>query len=250
MSETERLLEGENVTKQFGGFTAVDDVDFEIRRGEIVGLIGPNGAGKSTLFNCITGAMEPEAGNIRFDGDDITARPEHRIAQSGLIRLFQEVRVYDDMTLYENVLVSRDHSTESAVDMFRQYDDETHRRAEELLREIDLWDMRTDLAGTLSYGQQKLVEFAMTLMADPELLLLDEPAGGINPTMIQHMLQYINDANQKRNKTLFVIEHNMDVIMEISDRIYVMGSGDVIAEGEPAEIRQNKRVRGAYLGGQ
>lgn len=249
MQDEKPILEGKNVTKRFGGFTAVDSVDFEINRGEIVGLIGPNGAGKSTLFNCITSVLTPDEGTIRFDGKDITNEEEYRIAQSGIIRLFQDVRVYGDMTLYENLLVSRDHSTETTMDMFRRYDPTTRERAEELLREIDLWELRSERAGDLSYGQQKLVEFAMTLMADPDLLLLDEPAGGINPTMVENILSYITDVNQNRNKTLFVIEHNMDVIMSISDRIYVMGSGDVIAEGDPAEIKQSERVRNAYLGG-
>lgn len=244
------LLSGMDVTKRFGGFTAVDDVDFEIQRGEIVGLIGPNGAGKSTLFDCITGVYETDDGQVTFDGQTITNRAEYRIAQKGLIRLFQEVRVYSGMTLYDNMLVSIDHSTESTVNVFGQYDEEIHRRAEELLREVDLWSMRDTMAEDLSYGQKKLLEFSMTLMADPDLLLLDEPVGGINPTMIQSILSYIRDVNEKREKTLFVIEHNMDVIMDISDRIYVMNSGQMLEEGDPATIRDSDRVKQAYLGGQ
>lgn len=243
------VLSGENVTKEFGGLTAVDTVDFEIQRGEIVGLIGPNGAGKSTLFDCITGVHDVDEGRIMFDDDDITDRSEHRIAQSGVIRLFQDVRVYQGMTLYDNMLVSVNHGTEDVADIFRQYDETAHQRAEELLREVDLWSMRGEEAGTLSYGQQKLLEFSMTLMADPDLLLLDEPVGGINPTMIQTVLAYIRDINEQREKTLFVIEHNMDVIMDISQRIYVMSNGEILAEGDPATIQSSERVKQAYLGG-
>lgn len=243
------VLQGEGVTKSFGGLVAVDDVDFAIEAGEVVGLIGPNGAGKSTLFNCITGHMEPDRGTISFDGEDITAEPEHRIAQRGIIRLFQETRIYGGMTLYKNLLVSVDHSEESTPDMFRGYPESVHQRAERLLREIDLLGKRDEKADDLSFGQQKLLEFAMTLMAEPDVLLLDEPASGINPTMIQTVLDYLDRITSERVLTLFVIEHNMDVIMDISERLYVMDSGAVLAEGAPAEIQQSEEVKRAYFEG-
>lgn len=243
------VLRGENVSKSYGGLVAVDDVDFEIEPGEIVGLIGPNGAGKSTLFDCITGAEDPDDGTIALEGEDITDEAEYRIAQRGLIRLFQETRVYDGMTLYENLLVSVDHSQESGFDQFRGYPDEAHERAEQLLREIDLWGKREEEAADLSFGQQKLLEFAMTLMTAPDVLLLDEPASGINPTMIQTVLDYLERITANREITLFVIEHNMDVIMDISERIYVMNNGAVLDKGEPAEIQQSDAVKQAYFEG-
>ena len=243
------VLYGENVSKSFGGLVAVDGVDFEIETGEVVGLIGPNGAGKSTLFNCITSHASPDSGTIVFDGERITGEPEHGIAQRGIVRLFQETRVYGEMTLYENLLVSVDHSEESTLDVFRGYPEVVHDRAEELLREIDLWEMRNEEADDLSFGQQKLLEFAMTLMAQPDVLLLDEPASGINPTMIQTVLDYLDRITSEREITLFVIEHNMDVIMDISERLYVMDNGTVLAEGTPSEIQQSEEVKRAYFEG-
>lgn len=243
------ILSGENVSRSYGGLVAVNGVDFEIESGEVVGLIGPNGAGKSTLFNCITGVEDLDEGTIAFDGEEITDDPEYKIAQRGIIRLFQETRVYDGMTLYKNLLVSVDHSQESNLDQFRGYPDAAHERAEQLLREIDLWGKRDEEAADLSFGQQKLIEFAMTLMAEPDILLLDEPASGINPTMIQTVLDYLEQITADRDITLFVIEHNMDVIMDISERIYVMDNGEVLAEGEPAEIQQSEAVKQAYFEG-
>lgn len=243
------ILEGQNITKTFGGLTAVDGVDIEIEEGEIVGLIGPNGAGKSSLFNCITGTYEMDDGSIQFRGDDISELAEHQVAQQGLMRLFQEVRIYDEMTLYENLLVSVDHSEESTVDMFRRYPEAVHEQAEDLLKYVGLWEKRDIEAGELSYGQRKLLEFAMLLLADPDMLLLDEPAGGINPTMIEKMLDFINDVNEQQQKTLLVIEHNMEFIMRVSDRIYVMANGEVIAEGDPETIQNSERVKKAYLEG-
>jgi len=243
------ILSGENISKSYGGLVAVNGVDFAIEPGEVVGLIGPNGAGKSTLFNCITGVEGADEGTIAFNSEEITDEAEYKIAQRGIIRLFQETRVYDGMTLYKNLLVSVDHSQESTLDQFRGYPDAAHERAEQLLREIDLWEKREEEAGDLSFGQQKLLEFAMTLMAEPDVLLLDEPASGINPTMIQTVLDYLDKITSDREITLFVIEHNMDVIMDISERIYVMDNGEVIAEGEPAEIQQSEAVKQAYFEG-
>lgn len=243
------ILSGEGITKAYGGLIAVDDVDFEIEPGEVVGLIGPNGAGKSTLFNCITGVENPDAGTIVFDGDDITHLQEYKIAQRGLVRLFQDTRIYGGMSLLNNMLVSIDHSDESNLDMFRRYPGALHHRAEQHLREVDLWDKHDEEASDLSFGQQKLLEFAMTLMTEPDVLLLDEPASGINPTMIETVLDYLNTITTEREITLFVIEHNMDVIMDISERIYVMANGAILTEGEPEAIQQSEAVKQAYLGG-
>ena len=241
------VLRGEGVTKRFGGLTAVDAVDFRIDPGEIVALIGPNGAGKSTLFNCVTGTMHPDAGRVYLAGEDVTDWPEHRIARAGLARTFQQTRIFDRMTVLENVLISGRDDRGLAATMRRP--PETDREeADDLLEYVGLEGLRDVHAGRLSFGQQKLIEFTMALMAEPQVMLMDEPAGGINPSMIERLLEYIRDANEERDTTIFLIEHDMDFVMEIADRIYVLAHGERIAEGTPAEIQNDERVLDAYLG--
>ncbi|MFC7045914.1 ABC transporter ATP-binding protein [Halobacteriaceae archaeon GCM10025711] len=241
------MLRTEGVTKSFGGLVAVDDVDIEVNKGEIVGLIGPNGSGKTTLFNCITGAMDADGGEVYLGDDRITDWPEHRVARGGLYRMFQHTRIYGGMSVLKNLLVSASTDSSPAT-AFRPPSDDARERAEELLRYVGLWGLRDVQAGRMSFGQQKLLEFAMALMADPDVLLMDEPAGGINPSMIEQLLDYIRDANTEEEVTIFLIEHNMDFVMEIADRIYVLAHGEEIAEGTPSEIQQNDRVLDAYLG--
>jgi branched-chain amino acid transport system ATP-binding protein len=243
----ETVIRTEGVTKRFGGLVAVDEVDMHVDQGEIVGLIGPNGAGKSTLFNCITGTYQVDDGHVYLRGQEITGWPEHRVAQAGLGRMFQQTRVYEDMSVKENLLASAQRNN-SFVAQFRRPDSETHSRARELLEYVDLDGLADVRAGRMSFGQQKLLEFAMALMADPELLLMDEPAGGINPSMIEQMLDYIRDTNTEQNVTILLIEHNMDFVMEIADRIYALAHGERIAEGTPEEIQNDERVLDAYLG--
>ena len=243
----EPVLRGERVTKRFGGLTAVDTVDFEIDRGEIVALIGPNGAGKSTLFNCVTGTLQPDTGRIYLQGEDVTDWSEHRIARAGLARTFQQTRVFGRMSVLRNVLVSGQTDRGLATTM-RRADESTRETADELLEYVGLDRLRDVRAGRLSFGQQKLLEFAMALMAQPTVLLMDEPAGGINPTMIERLLEYIRDANEERETTMFLIEHDMDFVMKIADRIYVLAHGEKIAEGTPEEIQNDERVLDAYLG--
>jgi branched-chain amino acid transport system ATP-binding protein len=249
-SETESpgdpILRVEDLTKRFGGLTAVDHVNAEVREGEIVGLIGPNGSGKTTLFDCIAGRQHPDEGSVFLRGEAVTEWPEHRIAGAGLGRMFQHTRIYDGMSVLRNVLVSASEDR-TISRLFRPPSDDARERAEELLKRVDLWDLREMRAGRMSFGQQKLLEFAMLLMSDPDLLLMDEPAGGINPSMIRRMLDYIREANEG-GVTIFLIEHNMDVVMDVSDRVYVLAHGEKIAEGRPDEIQSNQRVIDAYLG--
>ena len=240
------VLRTEGLTKRFGGLTAVDHVDLEVPDGEIVGLIGPNGSGKTTLFDCVTGRLDPDGGAIYFDGREITDWPEHRVAGAGLNRTFQDTRVYSGMSVEDNVLVSADEGSFGAV--FRPPDEATTERARDLLEYVGLWNLRNVEAGRLSFGQAKLLEFAMVLMADPDVLLLDEPAGGINPTMIDQLLSYIRETNEREAVAMFLIEHNMDVVMDVADRIHVLAHGEKIAEGTPDEIRADDRVIDAYLG--
>ncbi|MDG5775987.1 ABC transporter ATP-binding protein [Haloarculaceae archaeon H-GB2-1] len=246
-SDSDVVLETQGVTKTFGGLTAVDDVDLAVEAGEIVGLIGPNGAGKSTLFNCITGTLTPDDGEIVLHGTTVTGKPEYEIAREGLGRMFQHTRVYGEMTVMRNMLVSakRDGGIGSVL---RRPSEEAREQATELLQYVGLWGLRDVRAGRMSFGQQKLLEFAMALMAEPDVLLMDEPAGGINPSMLNKLIEYIRSANTDREVTIFLIEHNMDFVMEVADRIYVLAHGEKIAEGPPAEIQENDRVLDAYLG--
>lgn len=244
--EANAILRTEGLTKRFGGLTAVDHVDLDVPDGEIVGLIGPNGSGKTTLFDCVTGTLDADDGAVYFDGREITGWPAHRVASAGLIRTFQDTRIYDGMTVEDNVLVSA--TGQSVGSVLRPPSEDAADRAQDLLEYVGLWRLRNVEAERLSFGQQKLLEFAMALMIDPEVLLLDEPAGGINPTMIDQLLSYIRETNEAEQVTIFLIEHNMDVVMDVADRIYVLAHGEKIAEGTPEEIRTNERVIDAYLG--
>jgi len=243
----EPILRTDGVTKRFGGLTAVDDVDLDVERGEIVGLIGPNGAGKSTLFNCITGSLDADEGTVTFEGQDITNWSEDGIARMGLVRMFQHTRVYGDMTVLENLLVSAAEDR-GLGNTFARPSSEAEEHAHELLETIDLEGLADVRAGRMSFGQQKLLEFAMALMADPDVLLMDEPAGGINPSMLGNLIEYIRDANTDQEVTILLIEHNMDFVMEVADRINVLAHGEKIAEGTPEEIQTDERVLDAYLG--
>ncbi|MFC7075967.1 ABC transporter ATP-binding protein [Haloarcula halophila] len=242
------VLRTDGVTKRFGGLTAVDSVDIEVNQGEIVGLIGPNGAGKSTLFNCITGSLDADEGNVYLQGEDVTDWPEYKIARAGLGRMFQETRIFGDMTVRKNLLIAAQEGGADVGNLLRRPDDSLLGRANELLEYVDLGGLADVRAGRLSFGQQKLIEFSMALMAEPEILLMDEPAGGINPSMIGKLIEYIRTANTDEEATIFLIEHNMDFVMEIADRIYVLAHGERIAEGTPEAIQNDQRVLDAYLG--
>jgi branched-chain amino acid transport system ATP-binding protein len=244
----EVVLRTEGVTKRFGGLTAVDDVDVAVERGEIVGLIGPNGAGKSTLFNCITGTLTPDEGSVYLYGDDVTGWPEHRIARAGLGRMFQQTRIFGEMTVRKNLLVAAQEAGGGVSNLLRRPGRDVRSRADELLEYVDLGGVADVRAGRMSFGQQKLLEFAMELMAGRDVLLMDEPAGGINPSMLRNLIEYIRTANEDEEATIFLIEHNMDFVMEIADRIYVLAHGERIADGPPEQIQNDQRVLDAYLG--
>jgi len=236
MSADVPVLEVDGVTKQFGNLTAVDDVSFTIAgSGEMVGLIGPNGAGKTTMFNTITNIHSPTEGDIRFEGESIIGAPIHEIAQKGLTRTFQDTRVLGRMTLRENLLIAS------------QVSDAPEERAEELLETIELDDKADQLARDLSFGQQKLVSISQTLMLRPDLVLLDEPFAGVNPTMENKILEII-DTFLDRGVNFLLIEHDMDIIMEHCDDILVMDAGELITRGDPNEVRNDERVVEAYFG--
>jgi branched-chain amino acid transport system ATP-binding protein len=251
-TRTERsapLLEVRGVWKRFGGLVANHDVSLDVPAGRITGLIGPNGSGKTTLFNAIAGHHPIDEGSIRFDGREISRMRTAPIARLGIIRTFQQTRVYRGMTCMQNMQISVPQAHETLGRMLRRPTAASTERGEELLAFTGLHTKRFVPAGELSFGQQKLLEFAMALMSGPRLLLLDEPTAGINPVLINGLVDRLHRANAELGITLFVIEHNMRVIMNLASHIYCMAHGEMLAQGTPEAIRSDPRVIEAYLGG-
>jgi ABC-type branched-subunit amino acid transport system ATPase component len=243
------LLELENVSKSFGGVRANYAIGLAVGEGEIVGLIGPNGSGKTTLFNSIVGQHPIDAGSIRFAGEEISRLLVSQIARRGIVRTFQQTRVYRRMTCLQNMVVSAPVAEEGIAAMLGRARREDKARAEGLLDFVGLAALRHSRAGDLSFGQQRLLEFAMALMSKPRLLLLDEPTAGINPTLINGVIDRLHRANAELQVTLLVIEHNMRVIMNLAQRLYCMSHGEMLTSGTPEEVRNDPRVLAAYLGG-
>ena len=241
-------IEIENVSKAFGGVQANRDISLSVPQGRITGLIGPNGSGKTTLFNSVVGYHPIDSGSIRFEGKEISRLRVPQIARLGLLRTFQQTRIYSKMNCVENMLISVPHRSGGWSTMFGDYPTELTEKAEHLLEFVGLYSKRKLISGDLSFGQQKLLEFAMALMNEPKTLLLDEPTAGINPTLINGLIDRLKRANEEFGITLFVIEHNMRVIMNLAERIYCLAHGELLAEGSPGEIRNDQRVVDAYLG--
>jgi len=237
------LLEVSEIKKTFGGLQALGGCSFAVEAGKVTGLIGPNGSGKTTAFNIITGYERPDSGVVRVSGVDVTGASPGRVCGLGIGRTFQLTRVFARLTLLENIRVGSRGVPRSKRKVM--YSDE---RCLELLDFVGLSRMARDLAGSLSYGQRKLVELATVLAQEPRVILLDEPAGGINPTLIEQMAERIRELN-KGGVTFLVVEHNMEFVMGICDTVAVMERGIVIAHGEPGQVRQDPRVLDAYLGG-
>jgi ABC-type branched-subunit amino acid transport system ATPase component len=242
------LLEVRNLSKRFGGVVANHDISLTVPEGRIIGLIGPNGSGKTTLFNSIVGQHPIDSGSIRFQGREISKLRVPEIARLGLLRTFQQTRVYDKMTCLQNMRISVPADEVSLFQMFTRFAPEVDERAEALLEFTGLFTKRHLRAGELSFGQQKLLEFAMALMAEPKLLLLDEPTAGINPTLINGLIERLKRVNADLGITLLVIEHNMRVIMNLAEHIYCLAHGELLADGPPERIRDDPRVIDAYLG--
>jgi len=242
------IIAVDNVTKSYGGVVANHAVSLTVPRGRITGLIGPNGSGKTTLFNSIVGYHPIDSGSIRFEGREISRLKGQEIARLGLLRTFQTTRIYGKMDCMQNMLISIPHRKERYSDMFSHAAPEVGERAEQLLAFVGLYEKRFLRASSLSFGQQKLLEFAMALMNEPTVLLLDEPTAGINPTLINGLIDRLKRANTEFGITLFIIEHNMRVIMNMADMIYCLAHGELLAAGEPAKIQNDQRVIDAYLG--
>jgi branched-chain amino acid transport system ATP-binding protein len=249
------LLEARNLHRSFDGVQALDDAEITVNPGELVGLIGPNGAGKTTLFDCLSGVTDPDAGTVRFDGEEVTGLPTYRRARRGMVRTFQQTRELETLTVTENVrLPAPDHPGERATDALLRTDRADEREAEvaerasELVDFFDLGELADEYAGHLSGGQRKLLEFARALMLDPDLLMLDEPLAGVNPTLARKITGYVERLNDE-GTTFLIVEHEVESLSALVDRLVVLHQGRVLAEGDPDEVLEDERVVEAYLGG-
>ncbi|MGV2827619.1 ABC transporter ATP-binding protein [Myxosarcina sp. GI1(2024)] len=248
------ILEARQLTKSFGGIKAVNNAKIAVTTGSITGLIGPNGAGKTTLFNLLSNFIKPDSGSIIFDDNPIHHLPSHEIAIKGVVRTFQVARVLSRLSVLENMLLATPRQTGENFfkvwfqqQKLRAEERENKRRAMDILESVGLVEKAYDYAGALSGGQRKLLEIARTLITNPKLILLDEPAAGVNPALIEQICQHIERWN-KQGISFLIIEHNMDVIMSLCDRVWVLAEGTNLAEGTPTEIQNNDKVLEAYLG--
>lgn len=248
-------LKADNISVKFGGLVAVDDVSFDIPTGGVVSLIGPNGAGKTTFFNVLTGLYKPTSGVVTFDEKNITAKPPHKIAQAGVARTFQNIRLFGLMTAEENVMVAMHSHLKSGIisTVFgtkrqRSEEEESKKTARELLDFVGIGNTADQFARNLSYGDQRRLEVARALALRPKVLLLDEPTAGMNPQESQTFVDFVYRVRDKKGVSILLIEHDMSVVMKVSERITVLDRGQKIAEGTPAEIKSNKQVIEAYLG--
>ena len=244
------ILEVKNVSKSFGGVKANVDISMSVEQGSIVGLIGPNGSGKTTLFNSIVGTHPIDNGSIRFNEKEVSHLPIPVVAKLGLLRTFQQTRIYGKLNCVDNMLISHKPNNDGIFSVFSKVPKELNEKAENVLNFVGLYQKRKLRAGDLSFGQQKLLELAMALMNEPKMLLLDEPTAGINPTLINGIIDRLIKVNKEFGITLLVIEHNMKVIMQLAQHIFCLAHGQLLANGTPKEIKNDKRVIDAYLGAQ
>ncbi|MFB6269268.1 MAG: ABC transporter ATP-binding protein [Halobacterium sp.] len=248
------LLGVDGLVKEFGGLRALDGVDIAVEEGELVGVMGPNGAGKSTFFNCVSGVVEPDAGTVVFDGEDVTGDQPEELARDGLVRTFQHTRQLDTMTVRENVrLAAPDQPGERTVPALlrtgemQSVEADVAERADELIEAFELDHLADEYASSLSGGQRKLLELARVLMLDPDLLLLDEPFAGVNPTLTNDIADCIQSLNDD-GMTVVVIEHELETLTALVDRLVVLEQGSVLVDGDPETVLQDERVIDAYLG--
>jgi ABC-type branched-subunit amino acid transport system ATPase component len=242
------LLEAHQISKNFRGIAALNCVDLSVYPGEIVGLIGPNGSGKTTLFDCLCCLQPIDGGKIFFKGENVTQSSPDRLARMGLARTFQRLRIYRQMSVWENMLISDSWRGKTIFKMLQPSDRDTQKRATELLEFLLLSHVRHEHAGNLSGGQRRLLEIGMALMSDPDIILLDEATSGVNPTLIETIKERIQYLNKEQGKTFLLVEHNINFISELCHRVYVLNHGEKLAEGTPEEIKANEEVINAYFG--
>lgn len=251
------LLDVRELEKHFGGLRACDRATFRIEAGRIAGMIGPNGAGKTTAFNCVAGFLKPDGGTVRFAGEDVTGLPPHRMFDRGLVRTFQIPQGLETMTVLENLMLAGEHQSGEAVwrnwllpGRVRREEERLEARAHEVLEQTQLGHQAYIRAGALSGGQRKLLELARALMAEPKMILLDEPSAGVNPALIRLLAEHIRGLSERLGLTFLIIEHNLDFIRQLCDPVVVMAQGRVLDVGTPADVLSNPEVQAAYLSGQ
>jgi branched-chain amino acid transport system ATP-binding protein len=251
------MLEIQGIEKSFGGLKAVNDCSLEVREGSITGLIGPNGAGKTTLFNIVTGHYKPDRGKINFQGDAIEGLAPHQIFKKRVYRTFQITREFSQMSVLENLMIMPEQQSGEKIwntwfraSAVRNQEEEIRDKALEVLEFVELIKLKDEYAGSLSGGQKKLLEIARSMMADPKLVLLDEPGAGVNPTLMHKLIANIETLRDEKGITFFLIEHDMDLVMNLCDPVIVMSEGTKLAEGKAEDIKKDERVLEAYLGGQ
>jgi len=250
-SQADAILETEGLTRKFGGFVAVDGVDLSIARNELRSIIGPNGAGKTTLFNMIAGVLDPTTGSIRLDGNDVTAVPVEERCQLGIGRSYQSNELFLEQTVFENVRMAAQTAQLGTFSrkMFGRAAEFAREHADEVLENVDLLDQREITAENLSHGDQRRLSIAIAIATAPDVLLLDEPTSGMSPDATEHTTELIRTIQAEMDVTILLIEHNMSVVLEISDKISVLSNGSLIATNTPEKIRENEAVQEAYLGG-
>jgi ABC-type branched-subunit amino acid transport system ATPase component len=242
------LLQARGIVKRFGGLTAVDQVDISIGEGEMVGLIGPNGSGKTTLFDCLSRMTALDAGEISFDGVDITRLRPHQVARLGMSRTFQQIRVYPELTVSENMQLSVQWGRLRLPDLFTRTDTDTRRRVDSLLEFLLLARLRDGRAGALSGGQRRLLEIGMALMSEPKLVLLDEATSGVNPTLVADIADRLREVNRNDGVAFLLVEHNVQFVADLCEKVVMLDQGTKLAEGAPRRIMENPAVIEAYFG--
>ncbi len=251
------LLDVRDLDKHFGGLRACDQASFQVEQGKIAGMIGPNGAGKTTAFNCVAGFLKPNGGTVHFDGEEVTGLPPHRMFNKGLVRTFQIPQELDTMTVLENLMLAGEDQSGEAVwrswllpGRIRREEEQLEARAHDVLEQTQLGHQAYIRAGALSGGQRKLLELARALMAEPKMILLDEPGAGVNPALIRLLSDHIRELSQRLGLTFLIIEHNLDLIRQLCDPVVVMAQGRVLDIGTPDDVLANPEVQAAYLSGQ
>jgi ABC-type branched-subunit amino acid transport system ATPase component len=253
-SPSNLVLEVSDIRVQFGGVKAVDGASIGVSAGSITSMIGPNGAGKTTLFNLISGAIKSDSGKVIFQGEEIQGLHPHQIAHRGMVRTFQGAKVIKRLSVLDNVMLGgQDNPGEGLIGFFRpsaraKYEESARIRAMELLSQVGIERFANEYAGILSGGQRKLLDLARALMAQPKMLLLDEPFAGVNPTLVEKLIEVINNLRKERELTFLLVEHDLETVMNISDKVIVLAQGKVIADGLPRSIYENESVIDAYLG--